>query len=190
MTIEQNDVNRLEHLLITVLRPEHTMFENEHETNEAAAANRAAAAEKTIKDLQDSFDQRVEEARSIVNQQRDSAREFDFFMETLLSINDRISDTFSSRPAMEQIGETSSDQSALKLSGQPTVGQLIATTENNLRFIAGKCRKMIELVSSNLSFNAVQFVLITNITLPIPSQTMDSIQKNQQIYTIEIYFQN
>ena len=187
LIIEQNDVNRLEHLLITVLRPEHTMFENEHETNEAAVANRAAAAEKTIKDLQDSFDQRVEEARSIVNQQRDSAREFDFFIETLLSINGRISDTFSSRPAMEQIGETSSDQSVLKLSGQPTVGQLIATTENNLRFIAGKCRKMIQLVLSNFSFSAVQFVLISNITLSIPSQTMNSIQKATDVHNRNLF---
>ncbi|OQV21153.1 hypothetical protein BV898_04914 [Hypsibius exemplaris] len=136
----QAQVDRLEHLLKTVLRPEFSMFEQEHETNEATVLTRAVAAEKAIRDLQDSFDLKVEEARVLINTQRDNAQEFENFAEALFAINDRIGHTFGRATwSPQQIGETTSDQSVRQLnSRQQSVAELVDATGKNLRFIADK----------------------------------------------------
>ncbi|OQV13939.1 hypothetical protein BV898_11821 [Hypsibius exemplaris] len=115
---------RLDYLLVTIIHPEEKMFEEEFDANCTQTIARREALDRSLKEMHNEFDKRVTAARHVITAQRDTADEFQFFLETLDSINERVKRVFCNDP--KNIEEEWEDQSIPGLRG------LLSLTRQNI----------------------------------------------------------
>ncbi|GAV06929.1 hypothetical protein RvY_16837 [Ramazzottius varieornatus] len=113
--------NQISHLIQTILIPEEKMFDDEVGQNTMTFLQRQESISATFTKLQNDFDNKTYVARRVIDEQLDTADEFEYFIDVMQALNRRIGQTF---------GTIYEDESFLE--NHPGLPELLELTARNI----------------------------------------------------------